>query len=1456
MSDDCRVFGNIKNPLGYPLQDDIEVAAFCLYYRESVDSAGAKIGTFEKAMLGNPAIPDTFGHYEIVYNASSIPQGLRLDSKIAKGKDKASLFAEVHYKNGGEGNDSPRSFYSAPLVFNGKSAQEINFVLDLETDKPIESEFERLDNVLKIYCQTVVSYKETIKVSCQDKISEFLDSVTRFPLVIGREDVDEAKTRAYFKSFQIAYELVDSVEGLRGALVSGITPISEEFQIVSVCAAYLYPLIRNAKVIDVSTLLATGLDECKKVIQEAISANLISSKLSADEFRLKIWNYLQKSKNVATEQENTFSAFFVFYLFLAKELELESNEFANAGSIKKNGKGGRPKLTRLGEHQERLDSLLDLFSDCGSSYQDLIASLKEDSSMFSSAEVEDLKFLIELGDFCNWYPDLVVSAYTLLHKENSPYKPCAKSDSLVSEEDLPGAWKLEYLLKYGDASGSEPNFWGEVIEKTAERYACWCREVALALPLDLFPGTTANEQKQIAIRTLKERLRAKFPQTELKLKLSEAFSADDSEKPWKDLVWKLQSEPWTDFDLNASDLEVFLKKSSAAHAQDDGIPEATASDDEKEKIRILQRLFRLTNNPQAIAYLVRNDFDSASKIALSDEENFVAKHGLGMGDKELATDIHRLAKNFVANATLDIERYHGNLNESDNTILSLPRGLQNESLSSQRARSLARNVRSVGNNVAKRRLQNKDYANWKTLFGSINRNSGTQNHTLHIVGRTRGEPHAYYYRRYEATALYGGNWTPWEEVPVEIDGAAIQPAILGGHLYITWLQVIQGQRQKKTGESGGKQAAVSVEYYAELRLKWTAFTGVKWTGVKVGKQAVYDVSENQLDFILGENESLAERYFVIDVSDNSDALSLQVWRTFPDFVDTPHVVTVPVANSAPMVGDVEGLDNAPATTYILKTEVSREYRADQRINHVGNFSLAQDGSDTASNQVEPNTGNPIAFTYGEFVKNHSPSGCRLVGNLFYNAGGSLVLQDGTKIFGNTRGPFKLLSVNMGFICHEDRPFFYMDSKGVFLVRTVSGDGGSGANSIPNYHVEMVSNPQAGEFRRRFLQGGPKWLYSRETEALPVSDSYYYSYSYYNYYFSVYLGYYTAGDWQAWDLSQTLFEHGYLPGSVVAEPYPSSTVDFCWGSATSIYNWELFFFVPMLLADRMLAEQNYEAALNWLQLVFDPRIDLTPYERTKRFVRELSKGARYWKFLPFFANPDADRSILSELSFPTPHDALPDRKAIQLLIDRWKNDPFNPQMIARYRPRLPEICGDEISRCPDRLGRPTVLAGHDGIGQPGGADVHSRGGDSRTEERRGSRPKERHGVQRAGADGEGRGSDEQRVRHLRGHDAHWQEPREGDAPAASARLHDAACAYDGDDVLFQRAPQRDAGGLLGHRGGQALQDSQQPQHGRRKEDPCAVCAAYRPDHAREGESERGFHQRGAHRRVVCAAVLSL
>ena len=239
-SDECKVYGTVKNTLNYPLKDNISVAAFCLYYKEP--ATGSSYGTFEKVMLGTPTETDAFGHYEIGYSAASIPLGLKLDGKEAKGKDKASIFAEVKYGQGGTTPESnlPQTFYSAPLVFNGQSVQEINFVLDLETDKPVKSEFESLNDVLKIYYQTVINNNATIKKYAQDKISEFLASNTQLPLVIGRESLEQSKVYAYFKAFQLAHEMLNSVEGLKSAFNPKTNLTDEEnYEIVFTCAEYL-----------------------------------------------------------------------------------------------------------------------------------------------------------------------------------------------------------------------------------------------------------------------------------------------------------------------------------------------------------------------------------------------------------------------------------------------------------------------------------------------------------------------------------------------------------------------------------------------------------------------------------------------------------------------------------------------------------------------------------------------------------------------------------------------------------------------------------------------------------------------------------------------------------------------------------------------------------------------------------------------------------------------------------------------------------------------------------------------------------------------------------------------------------------------------------------------------------------------------------------------------------------
>ena len=2531
---DCKIYGTVKNTLNYPLKENITITAYCLYYQETTadaendqnltnnESEGSqeisesdsqkKTGEFVKINLGTCTVLDNFGNYEIQYESSKIPADLKLDTDVANGKDKASLFAEVCFtKNGPTGTPISSTFYSAPLVFNGQSVQEINFVLDLQSSLRNKSEFEKLDEVLKIYYETIIAgnAKETAddghdttnsesdssiasaeqnessdnsesdgtsssaedstnesdnnqntddttvpQYCAHDLIAEFLDNVVQLPLVVGREKLDEQNVRAYFKAYQMAHEM-EFVNVIKSDKIPR-------------AAQYLYALLIINKMTDMSSLLSLGIDKCKEYINSAIANSTIglsttdeAQTLSAENFKKEIWDNLQTSKEAIARQDDQFSDFTFFYLLLAKtygftgdgkpnfalldeervldekltseQLLERLDDYQNVGysysdlvySLQEKGYTLSPNVINesftmgittpeekndvkllvdfcFKSFREKHQALLKTFIDNGCNYRELVKYLDQKGLAYdfklsdetecigyvSTEEINNLKLLVEIRDFCDNCADLVVGFYNAIKVTfpylDEQYQPLIKE--LADILKLENVFKIDYENKNID---DETKFWEKILEITMMHYRGWSKDTIDCLPKDYFPGANYEEQKDIAIRTLKKKLRAKFSQkglTKLAAQFipvislippsSEGLSEEEKEanrkakeqNAWNALILKLQSDDWKDFDLNSSDLDSFLKESEENHLKGNPLY-ATADEDEKEKIRTLQRLFRLTSNAEAVSYLIRNKIYSASQIALVDEERFVAEHGLGMGNKELATNIHRLAKSFVASATLDVERYHGSLNEYGDTMLSIPRGPQQESGTTSAGNSndddednagsvdtsgSSDNESSNSTNVAKQRLQSKSFANWKTLFRCINRNPGTQNqsilspsaylldlleflkqghayshfiwrrpdvlklkmtkanaevslptidlaielleslvskkslryntgipfcnqtpddatvedlranpcpwaevetevddsnstteklsgaeieqaameelekncypmlllknfdrerasgilenlsldfvslsrklhddlgenisillngfapeylsndastytkkvwelwgldeennenlffpdksrrvkedgdedknddgkwfhvlsylafvldraqltydefkeifcstvfqsftgvtvnadselyqladvngyrinfsdndeekkkafyfnlsvfvrrraalgwsieeiartwecgvpelatiqelktrldltalesalllgkcslthkelekifpidslfdeyltgasaqktiddrnlnalcyeiavaakvclgidpqdaililrnfgitredsvpshisdlyeilvenlkilyvynvwitknslsvedflflrrigfpvefgnreqcnqaideleilhnsslsindlktifepelinadeafafacelnsavqeslkecvaqekeklppvtttgnsqsagansgtesgnstqsstpaegtesgettgsqnstgtstvasgdsnatpaatveydydtailgllktlgredaeeifnewrngfpsynedysetclcelfryasepsdtwkndlknaeamyeklreelvaertltflaekfsmtadviaellkklesngvcdfvewiglaeetelsenrklteaneqslaelcnrvvrcaalyqytqavelgftwdwnnlipsenepeqqgddtveekfaydsfkdvlyafaassqimgevykygdlkflnsldeqiqtsdntfyalceyaqinsetvddeneqktiwkidnpsawcifadllnlyrktnslpedlknllgmetsatystyvntleknlklartntewnkfiqgvhdkirqskrnalaavvcfesqkqdtcryypvafvdeddiysyylfdvkmepdmaisrtvqavsciqlyvqralmgiegnytlndtqkeqwewmknyqvwvanrkvflypenwidgdlredktpffkdledrlaeigndqealtealgdylkkvtdtsevdivgacmqnggkhagtiYTLHIIGCTRGEPHSYYYRTYEATPLYGGYWSPWEEVPVEIDGAAIQPAILGGHLHILWLQVVQGERQKKTGNAGTNQATVSVEYFAEIRLKWVSYTGTKWTGVKVGKEAVYDVSDNQLDFILGENEILANRYFLADISSNPDALTLLVWRTFSNFKDVYNTYPVGIANNVP--------DASTATTYVLKTECKREYLPGQKIVGIGTFALSAGGQDSAESRPQfysPQVGQPL--------EEHCPAHCRLVGNMFHNYNvGELVLLDGTVIFANTRDiDFKLLSVNMAFIYHVDRPFFLMDSQGTYLIRTVSGDGGMGANSVPNYHVEMISNPQASEFRRIFKSGGVKNLYTRETEALPVSDSYYYSYSYYNYYFSVYLGYYTAGDWQAWDLSQTLFEHSYLPGPSVAEPFPSEMVDFSWGTASSIYNWELFFFVPMLLADKMLAEQNYAAALEWLQLVFDPRMDLSNYERTKRFVRDLPKGARYWKFLPFFANQDADKSILSDLSLPTPHDALPDKKAIQLLVERWKLDPFNPQMIAHYRP---------------------------------------------------------------------------------------------------------------------------------------------------------------------------------------------
>jgi hypothetical protein len=133
-----------------------------------------------------------------------------------------------------------------------------------------------------------------------------------------------------------------------------------------------------------------------------------------------------------------------------------------------------------------------------------------------------------------------------------------------------------------------------------------------------------------------------------------------------------------------------------------------------------------------------------------------------------------------------------------------------------------------------------------------------------------------------------------------------------------------------------------------------------------------------------------------------------------------------------------------------------------------------------------------------------------------------------------------------------------------------------------------------------------------------------------------------------------FEQVYLPNkNTVSTPYPMEDVDFSLGGAYSQYNWELFFHVPMLLANRLSKNQRFEEAMRWYHFVFNPTTN-----------ENLDSTARFWQVLPFRNTPkDILNSLLEQLNNKQ---ADPNRKELEDAISAWRNNPFNPHLIARMR----------------------------------------------------------------------------------------------------------------------------------------------------------------------------------------------
>jgi hypothetical protein len=139
---------------------------------------------------------------------------------------------------------------------------------------------------------------------------------------------------------------------------------------------------------------------------------------------------------------------------------------------------------------------------------------------------------------------------------------------------------------------------------------------------------------------------------------------------------------------------------------------------------------------------------------------------------------------------------------------------------------------------------------------------------------------------------------------------------------------------------------------------------------------------------------------------------------------------------------------------------------------------------------------------------------------------------------------------------------------------------------------------------------------------------------------------------------TVFDIQYSPTTNVTLPYPEEDVDFSFAGAYSIYNWEVFFHIPLLMATQLSRNQQFEDGEKWFRYIFNPTSNSTD-----------PIPSRYWNFLPFHENTEPERieDLITALEYTgTDPELLAEKESFSQQIAAWEQTPFDPDLIARMR----------------------------------------------------------------------------------------------------------------------------------------------------------------------------------------------
>ncbi|MDP2521270.1 neuraminidase-like domain-containing protein [Neptunomonas phycophila] len=486
-----------------------------------------------------------------------------------------------------------------------------------------------------------------------------------------------------------------------------------------------------------------------------------------------------------------------------------------------------------------------------------------------------------------------------------------------------------------------------------------------------------------------------------------------------------------------------------------------------------------------------------------------------------------------------------------------------------------------------------------------------EDYKLHVFGRTNATPYKYYYR----TLNKFKKWSAWEEISAGIksvedgenSGVHLVPVVWKNRVLLFWPEFIKKQVPPPVPRTVDAKTTVTLREATEvweIRLAWSEYVDGSWTPKNLTK--------GSLTWPKYESITEADILITAHVDDINRGHNLQVMlmpsrnyhRNF-GLVDRRQWIVQQITFS--------NIRTEP----VFKYDNSRWRSSDFVIPFVDS---------NYQNKFSKRIGEALFRSqYETFLQNESKHAVLQNSTLWPNPDYKI-----EKIYPNIssedfHAPFFFSSDNETYFVERKKTPIV--TKRNFLGQLITS-GGWTVMEFNTFH-----HPKSGEYVERLNRGGIVGLMESDTTlpddvGINFVDSYDPNFN--------------------WGLVNP------RPVNFGDKTYYRNNVCFDVLGANSLYNWELFFHAPLYVATRLMKNGKHEEAMKWFHYIFDPTND--KQDETEGG----TELARVWQVLPF--KKEAKTSL--EQWFK---DTLSGGVSTDPIIDEWRDNPFDPHLVAGNRP---------------------------------------------------------------------------------------------------------------------------------------------------------------------------------------------